>query len=89
MHDYLLALIGGALIGLAAVTIMATHGKIMGVSGIVSRLLPPAASDWPWRLVFIAGMLMTPLLASVFAAEPLNIVVSNNIALLIIDSIGN
>ncbi len=84
MHDYLLALIGGTMIGLAAVTMMATHGKIMGVSGIVSRLLPPVANDWPWRLAFIAGVLVAPPLASVFAIEPSDIVVSNNIVLLVV-----
>ena len=36
------SLAGGALIGLSAVMLMASHGKIAGISGIVSRILPPA-----------------------------------------------
>ena len=60
MHDYLSALIGGSMIGLAAVLLMATQGRIMGVSGIASRLLPPLPTDWDWRLAFIAGVVFAP-----------------------------
>jgi hypothetical protein len=35
------SLAGGALIGLAAVLLMAFNGRIAGVSGIAARLLPP------------------------------------------------
>jgi uncharacterized membrane protein YedE/YeeE len=33
--------IGGILIGLAAVLLIAWEGRIAGISGIASRLLPP------------------------------------------------
>jgi hypothetical protein len=36
-----ISLLGGALIGLSAVVLLATHGRIAGISGIVSRMLPP------------------------------------------------
>ena len=56
------ALIGGALIGAAAVLLMASQGRIMGVSGIIARLLPPKpAPDYPWRLAFLAGAVVAPL----------------------------
>jgi len=35
------SLTGGVLIGLAALLMMASVGRIAGISGIVSRLLPP------------------------------------------------
>ncbi|MEL4377362.1 hypothetical protein [Brucella cytisi] len=38
---YLPSLFGGALIGLAAVLLMAWDGRIAGIRGIASRLLPP------------------------------------------------
>ena len=60
MHDFLAAFAGGAMIGLAAVILMATHGRIMGVSGIVSQLLPPVAPDWLYRALFVAGVLLAP-----------------------------
>jgi uncharacterized membrane protein YedE/YeeE len=56
------SLIGGALIGLSAVLLMATHGKIAGMTGIVAGILPPASSDWSWRAAFLAGAIGVPAL---------------------------
>lgn len=53
---------GGALIGLAAVLLMALHGRILGVTGILSGLLrfnDPA--DWALRAALVAGMAAGPL----------------------------
>ncbi len=52
------ALIGGALIGLAAVLLMLTTGRIAGISGILGGLLPPTGGDTTWRLAFIAGLML-------------------------------
>lgn len=46
---------GGILIGLSAVLLMALNGRIAGMTGILGGVLPPAASDWPWRAAFLAG----------------------------------
>lgn len=67
MHDFLAATIGGVMIGVAALIVLVSHGKVMGISGIVSQLLPPATADWTWRLVFLAGVLAAPLLYLVIA----------------------
>lgn len=68
MHPFLLALSGGILIGLAATLLLLVKGRVMGVSGIVSGILPPLAaqarSDVPWRLSFIAGAIAAPLLVA-------------------------
>jgi uncharacterized membrane protein YedE/YeeE len=54
--------IGGALIGLAAVMLMALKGRIAGVSGIAARLLPPYADqEFAGRLAFVAGLVAAPL----------------------------
>ena len=37
----LASLLGGALIGLSAVLLMAYEGRIAGISGVAGRLLPP------------------------------------------------
>jgi len=60
MHPYLLALIGGALIGLSAVLLMGLLGRIAGVSGIIGGLLPPGR-DWGWRSAFAIGLIAGPL----------------------------
>jgi len=58
----LASLFGGALIGVAAVMLMAAKGRIAGVSGIVVRLLPPYADGaFAGRLAFILGLVAAPL----------------------------
>ena len=53
----ILSLLGGGLIGLAAVALMAVHGRIAGISGILGGLLQsPGSSDWSWRAAFVVGM---------------------------------
>jgi hypothetical protein len=70
MHPFLSATIGGALIGLAAVLLMFLSGRVAGISGIVGGLLPPKpADDWRWRLAFIAGLLLAPLILKVVAGS--------------------
>lgn len=55
--------LGGALIGAAAVLLMATKGRIAGVSGIAVRLLPPHADrEGAGRIAFILGIVLAPLL---------------------------
>ena len=66
----LASLSGGALIGLASVLLMAFHGRIAGMTGILGGLLPPLASDWGWRAAFIAGAILAPaVLVSVSATS--------------------
>ena len=63
MHPYIMAAIGGVLIGLSAVLLMAFSGRIAGVSGIVGGLLPPKpATDRSWRLSFVLGLVLAPLI---------------------------
>ena len=50
-------LIGGFLIGLAAVLMMFTTGRIAGVCGIVFNALTARdPANTPWRMAFIAGL---------------------------------
>ena len=56
-----LSLGGGVLIGISAVLLMALHGRIAGMTGILTGLIPPVLSDWQWRLAFIAGAVLAPM----------------------------
>ncbi|WFE89945.1 YeeE/YedE thiosulfate transporter family protein [Roseibium porphyridii] len=59
----LLSFGGGVLIGLAAVALMAVHGRIAGINGIVSGFLTTQLNqDWAWRAAFLAGMVASPLI---------------------------
>lgn len=57
-----MSMAGGLLIGLSAVLLMALHGRIAGLSGVLGSLLPPVAADWRWRVAFIAGAIAAPAL---------------------------
>src|SRR5690606_21039527 len=57
-----LSLLGGSLIGLAAVLLMALHGRIAGMTGGMSGLAPPLSHDWGWRAAFIVGAIGAPAL---------------------------
>jgi len=77
------SLIGGVLIGLAAVLMMGTTGRVAGVSGIVSRLLPPYQDgEMPSRAAFVAGLLLAPVLYTAASGSPVAHTVSSNLPLL-------
>jgi uncharacterized membrane protein YedE/YeeE len=56
------SLIGGISIGLSAVLLMALHGRVAGMTGILTGIIPPAAADWPWRAAFLAGAVVAPVI---------------------------
>ena len=73
----LTSLLGGALIGISAVILLASHGRIAGISGIVSCLLPPSI-DKPWLMqgiTFLVGLLFAaPLWTVASGTVPLQLV---------------
>jgi len=60
------AFFGGILLGLAAALYAILHGRILGISGIVSGLLSTKEGDVNWRLSLALGILSAPLLSSLF-----------------------
>lgn len=78
------SLVGGALIGLSAVLLMAWEGRIAGISGIAGRLLPPYGDDrLPSRLGFVIGLVAAPLLVMVVSGSPIVQTVSSNLPLMV------
>ena len=51
------SLVGGILIGFAALGLMFFNGRIAGISGIVSGAMLPREGGRPWRWLFLAGLL--------------------------------
>lgn len=76
------ALIGGLLIGLASAIFLLGMGRIMGVSGIVNNLLTRSGFA-DWRLLFVAGLLLSPWIYYVIAGELPAVEVTNSPTLLI------
>ena len=68
MHPWVLSLLGGILIGLAATLLMAMLGRVAGISGIASSLLT-GVRDWPWRAAFVVGLVISPLCLWLFRGD--------------------
>jgi uncharacterized membrane protein YedE/YeeE len=60
------SLLGGIILGAAAALYVLLHGRILGISGIVSGLLHPKTGDITWRLSLVLGLLSAPVLAALF-----------------------
>ena len=76
-----ISLVGGLMLGVATVILLLGIGRIAGISGIFSSLLKPKRVEM-WQVLFIAGLILSPLLYSLFRPLP-DIEISTSIPLLI------
>lgn len=63
------SLFGGVLIGLAAVVLMAFNGRIAGMTAMLGGVLSPQHPDSAWRIAFLAGAIVAPMMATLLGAE--------------------
>jgi hypothetical protein len=69
------ALFGGALLGIAAALYIHFHGRILGISGIVSGLLRLQQNDMFWRICFVLGLLTASFWAAfLFDFHPVQVI---------------
>ena len=69
------SLVGGVMIGVAALLLMLLHGRVMGISGILGGIVRQAArDDMLWRLLFVAGALLGPLAVIYLVGRPVDVV---------------
>jgi uncharacterized membrane protein YedE/YeeE len=78
-----MSLAGGLLIGIATVMLLVFNGRLAGISGIVGGLLKPARGDIAWRIAFIAGLVLSPLVFSLVTRLPQVHIEASNPVLLI------
>jgi uncharacterized membrane protein YedE/YeeE len=67
------SLAGGILIGLATALLLLANGRVAGISGILGGLLRPAVAsrgDSAWRVTFILGLFVAPLVWLTMRAMP-------------------
>jgi len=64
------SLAGGLLLGIATSMFLLLNGRVLGISGIASGLLRPARGDALWRVLFLAGLLASPLVLGAFYSLP-------------------
>ncbi|MEZ4744323.1 MAG: YeeE/YedE thiosulfate transporter family protein [Bdellovibrionota bacterium] len=67
--NWLLALGGGGLIGMAATILLLINGRIMGASGIIFGVIKPIKGDTLWKYKFLLGILLGAFSASFFIDE--------------------
>lgn len=76
------SVIGGGLIGIAVSILLLFNGKVLGVSGILGELLNHRLSQNYWRLFFIIGLLISPIICNTFKPIPLTEMTSNNLLII-------
>ena len=64
------SLAGGILIGLATALLLLANGRVAGISGILGGLLRPSRGDIAWRVTFILGLFVAPLVWLTMGAMP-------------------
>lgn len=64
-----MSLFGGILIGLSAVILMAFNGRVAGMTAMMGGVLNPKAPDSPWRLAFLVGAILAPMIATLLGAR--------------------
>lgn len=81
------ALIGGGMIGLAAVWLAWTNGRIAGISGILGHLIELLVQQkreyFGWRIAFLGGLMSAPVLWLLFGALPPSVQQTGSVGLII------
>ena len=76
------ATLGGMIIGLAVVIFFLFNGRLVGISGIASNALNEKDSKFD-NLLFLLGLIIGPIIYSLFTSKEINITISNSFILLI------
>ncbi|MGL3045644.1 YeeE/YedE family protein [Acinetobacter pecorum] len=66
MHDFLIAFIGGLMLGLSVVGYLYVNGRIAGISGLVGQVLNPKTVFKTPAIWFLSGLIITPFIYSLF-----------------------
>jgi len=77
------SLLGGMLIGLAASLLILLNGRIAGISGILGGLLTAKGNDTNWRLAFLSGLIVAPLIYGAVHALPAVTINAGNTTIII------
>ena len=78
-----LSLLGGILIGSASALFILANGRIAGISGIVGGLLRPRTGDLIWRIAFLLGLILAPLVVFAFM-PPVTVTIDASTEILVI-----
>ena len=83
METFIQPLIGGLLIGLASAVLLLGNGRIAGISGILGQaILQPKSGSW--RLFFVAGLILSALIATMLGENLKQSPLSGNFPMLVL-----
>ena len=77
------ATLGGMIIGLAVVIFFLFNGRLVGISGIAANALTEKDNKFD-NLLFLLGLILGPILYTLFTNQEINITISNSLILLIV-----
>ena len=76
------AFTGGLIIGLAVAVFFLLNGRLVGISGIASNALTEKENKFD-NLFFLLGLIIAPIIYSIFSNGGVNISISNSYVLMI------
>ena len=83
MHDFLIAFIGGLMLGLSVAGYLYVNGRIAGISGLIGQVLNSKTMFKTPAIWFLSGLILTPFIYGLFAqpeielnASPLMMIVA-------------
>ena len=76
------AISGGLIIGTAVVIFFLFNGRLVGISGIAANALTEKDNKFD-NLLFLLGLILGPIIYSLFTSKEINITISNSFILLI------
>lgn len=66
MHDFVLAFLGGTLLGVSVVGYLYINGKIAGISGMIGQLVHPEGLFQKPAFWFLLGIIVIPFIYGLF-----------------------
>ena len=69
MHPFLMAFLGGLLIGLRTSLFLLFKGRVFGISGIIGGLIRPLKNDFLWRIITLLGLVSGGFIAYLFVPQ--------------------